>query len=112
VGAALRVGWQGESPPTVTHGNSDICKCPQPNLGTVSIQKGMNAVSSMRLGLVWNIQKLGLLGEIDHYCGVLVEAGGGGKSVLPAMHRHVLWQLERPGCRLAAHWRVRESAKR
>ena len=64
MGAALRVGWQGESPPTVTRGNSDICRCP-PNLGTVNIQKGMNAVSSIRLGRVWNIQ-LGLLGEIDH----------------------------------------------
>jgi hypothetical protein len=66
VGADLRVGWQGESPPTVTRGNSDTCKCPQPNLGAANIQKGMNVVSSMRLGGVWNIQKFGLLGEIDH----------------------------------------------
>jgi len=37
---------------------------------------------------------------------VLVEAVGGFQSVLPAMHDHVLRQLERSGCRLAARRRL------
>ena len=39
---------------------------------------------------------------------LLVEAGGGVQSVLPTMHGHVLRDVERSGCRLAARWRLRD----
>ena len=43
---------------------------------------------------------------------LLVEAVGGVQSRVPHMHGHVLRQLERSGCRLAAHWRAPRSARR
>ena len=59
--------------------------------------------------LVWNIQKLGLVGEIDHYCGVFwwKQAVVSNPSY-PQCTVTFSGKLERSGRRVAAHRRLRD----